>query len=306
MSNKRYPSTILATACVPWNEQYIFQKDIFCMKVKKLIKNGVNHIYLFGTAGEGYAVTRENFKKIVEVFADEMEAPSLYPMVGLINLSMQEMHERIKIAYNYGIRDFQFALPSWGTLSDKEVFSFFHNMCDSYPDCRFFHYNLMRSGRLIDISIYEKLAEEIPNLVGAKFTSRNIDIIHGFVTSDCPIQFFLGEIAYAYGRMFGECGFLISLASSNLEMAWRYFNAGAEGDIETTIKLDKELAAIRDYFIRIAGPGKIDGAYDKVFSKLLIPSFPLRLLPPYFTVEDQVFEDYKKFLELNYPKWILG
>lgn len=304
MPEKRYPSTILATVCIPWDENYVFQEGIFRKKVKKLIEKGVRYIYLFGTAGEGYAVTREMFTEIVQVFADEMKEPDLHPMVGLINLSMKEVQERIAIAYEYGIRDFQCSLPSWGVLTDSEMFDFFHSICDPFPDCRFAHYNLMRSGRVLGIKDYEKLAEEIPNLVAVKYTSKDINVIQEVVTSKCPIQFFLGELGYGYGRMYGECGFLISLASSNLDRAWEYFNAGAEGDFNTIIEFNKELGVILKNFLRIAGLNKIDGAYDKVFSKLLVEEFPLRLLPPYATIEDEAFEEYKQFLKSKYPNWI--
>src|SRR4051794_38575416 len=116
---KRFPSTILLPVVTPWDENYQFDEATFRSMVKRNIAAGFKHLYLFGTAGEGYAVTDEQFTEIVRVFADEMKAPDVFPMVGLVSLSLPVMHKRLQAAYAWGIREFQFVLPSWGALSDK-------------------------------------------------------------------------------------------------------------------------------------------------------------------------------------------
>ena len=119
-----------------------------------------------------------------------MNEPGLHPTIGIVSLSFITKLQRIERAYSLGIRDFQFALPSWGALSDRELFSFFHNMCDTFSDCRFLHYNLISSKRLLTIKEYEALSEEIPNFVGVKYSTDDMRIIHGLLNSTCQLQFF--------------------------------------------------------------------------------------------------------------------
>lgn len=304
MEEKRYPRTILATACIPWTESYEFEEKIFRDQIKDLIARGISSIYLFGTAGEGYAVTDEQFENIVKVFAQEMTGPGLYPMVGLISLSFATMMQRLKKAYSYGIRDFQFSLPSWGVLQDGELNSFVHQLCDPFPDCRFLNYNLMRTKRLLGIREYEKLAEEVPNFVGVKFSNPDIVTMLDIANSSCPLQFFLTEFAFGYGSMVGEFGFLISLATSNIKRAWEYFNAGVKKDKDRLLQIQQEFFFVSDALTRAAGNNKIDGAYDKMFCKILNKDFPLRLLPPYESVSNEAFEGYVKFLEKQFPQWL--
>jgi dihydrodipicolinate synthase/N-acetylneuraminate lyase len=304
MSEKRYPQTILATACIPWTEAYEFDEKIFRDQIKDLIKRKIRNIYLFGTAGEGYAVTDEQFENIVKVFAEEMQGPDLYPMVGLISLSFPNMLQRLKKAYEFGIRDFQFTLPSWGVLQDGELNSFVHKLCDPYPDCRFLNYNLLRTKRLLGIREYEKLAEEVPNFVGVKYSNPDIVTILDIINSKCPLQFFLTEIAFGYGSMVGEFGFLISLATSNIERAWEYFNAGVNKDKDKLLEIQQEFFFISKALTKVAGATKIDGAYDKIFCKILNKDFPLRLLPPYESTSEESFAQYCSFLENEYPQWI--
>ena len=75
MSNKRYPSCILAACCVPWNEDGSLAEEIFRHEIRNLLTNLTRDIYLFGTAGEGYAVTEEQFDQIVHVFREETNLP---------------------------------------------------------------------------------------------------------------------------------------------------------------------------------------------------------------------------------------
>lgn len=301
---KRYPQTMLATACVPWTESYQFDEDAFRSHVRVLIGSGLKHIYLFGTAGEGYAVTDEQFRTVVQAFADEMNAPGLRPMVGLIGLSLPIMLQRLQTAYDSGIREFQFALPCWGALSDGELGTFFHGLCDPFPDCGFLHYNLARTGRLLGIGEYKRLADELPNLVGVKFSTGDIPTILDLADGDCPLQFFLTEMGFACGSMLGEFGFLVSIASSSLVKAREFYNACVAGNKDRALAMQKELRQMLKELLAIAGSGKIDGAYDKIYCKLNFDGFPLRLLPPYAGVSEGQYCQYRGFLKERFPHWL--
>lgn len=304
MTGKRYPSTILATAVIPWDERYRFDVASFRNQVRAFLQRGVNHLYLFGTAGEGYAITEEQYERIVAVFAEEMQGPDRYPMIGLISLSLPAMMQRIAKACALGIRDFQFSLPSWGALSDEELDLFLHTLCDNHPDCRFMHYNLGRAKRILAPDEYFRIAEEIPNFVGAKYTTDNPAILQKLVATPSPLQFFTGETGFAIGSMFGECGLLISLAGTRLERAWAFVDAARNKRYPELITCFNEMTGILAGLIEIAGAEKIDGAYDKLFVRMLDPAFPLRLLPPYASISDEQSDRYRQFLTERYPHWL--
>ena len=51
----------------------------------------------------------------------------------------------------------------------------------------------------------------------------------------------------------------------------------------------------------------IDGAYDKLIYKLGAPDFPLRLLPPYVSAdEDTALGRYRKAMTRLAPMWLPG
>src|SRR3954451_20989795 len=112
----RYPADIMATAVVPWTEDWRLDEPVFRRELEGLMAAGYRHIYIFGTAGEGYAVDDAQFLAITRVYADAVRAGGVEPMVGLISLSLPTIVARIQAARELGVRQFQFSLPSWGAL----------------------------------------------------------------------------------------------------------------------------------------------------------------------------------------------
>lgn len=301
--DKRYPNVILGTACIPWTERFDFDGPMFRATVRGLIARNVRHIYLFGTAGEGYAVTDRQFAEITQCFADVMAEAGGNPMIGLISLSFPTMLERLRFAYDAGIRDFMFALPSWGALQDDELAAFLHQLCDPYPDCRFLHYNLPRSKRILTIAEYERFATEIPSLAGVKYSTSDPAIVKGLAMSDNPLRFFLTENGFAIGSADGDFGLLLSIASSNMQQAHLYHQAGLQRDLPRIQTMQQELAMMVQTLLARVG-SRIDGAYDKIFCKIMNPDFPLRLLPPYLGASDEAYRGYCQYLKEELPHWI--
>ena len=62
---KRYPACILCTCVVPWDERAEFVESLFVDQVRSML-GGTRNLYIFGTAGEGFAVTDEQFNKVHE------------------------------------------------------------------------------------------------------------------------------------------------------------------------------------------------------------------------------------------------
>lgn len=293
--DKRYPITMMCAACVPWTGEWKFDEAIFRKQVKNLVQHEVKSIYIFGTAGEGYAVNTDVFARVVEALVDECSnCADVMPMTGIISTSMMEILDRIKIAGDLGCKDFQVAFPCWGALSDAEVISYFMTICSQYPDYRFIHYNNgLRSKRLCKIDMYQKLANEIPNLVAVKYSTGNMSEIHGIVTADCPITFYLVDNGYTYGSMKGVCGLLNSFASVDMQLAWKYFNAGQRRDYSVLLDLDSYYRELSNCF-NIIDRELIDSAYDKTIERVADPDFSNKLYSPYQGLNENEFAEINK------------
>ncbi len=299
---KRYPQGIMATCCVPWDEHFRFAEAIFRRGVRQALA-GTPHLYVFGTAGEGYAVTDQQFDQIVTVFAEEMRRGGAEPMVGVIGLSLGTIVERIQRCRDAGVRRFQVSLPSWGALSEPELFAFFDRVCGRFPDCLFLHYNLPRARRLVTGREYGRLAEAHPNLVATKNCGDSLALLQGLMEDAPQLQHFLSENGYVYGSQFGECSILASFIM-NWPKLHALLEAGKRHDVAALVAIQREVNVVVRTLFETVPDGRIDGAYDKLFEKMYDPEFPLRLLPPYVGSSDDEFRAFVRLLGERLPEWV--
>ncbi len=269
---------ILATAVVPWTDRLEFDEPAFRRQVHAIARGLTRHIYVFGTAGEGYAVTERQFDQITRAFWASAQEAGVTPMVGVISLSLPTIIERIARARELGFRLFQLSLPSWGPLSDAELDTFFAETCGRFPDCQFHHYNLLRTKRLLTSVEYRRLADAHPNFIAVKASTADPAILADLLSVTPRLRFFITEMGYVIARRTHDVGLLISLSSICPARA----QAFVAGDDARRTADAAELAAIGASLKEIAaGRFHIDGAYDKMLYRVNDPAFPLRLLPPY-------------------------
>ncbi len=281
--------TILATAIVPWNERFEFQEDVFRRQVHTLARDLTRDLYVFGMAGEGYAVSEKQFDQITRAFWESAQESKVNPMVGLISLSLPTIIERIQRCHAQGFRLFQLSLPSWGALNDGEVDRFFAETCGRFPDCQFHHYNLMRTKRLLTSVEYRRLAAAHPNFIAVKNSTTDPAVIADLMTMTPRLRFYITEFGYTIARKTHDLGLLISLATINPERAKR-FVAGTDAQRASDLEeLNAVIAGLKASGSRF----HIDGAYDKMLYRMTDPTFPLRLLPPYASASDADFEVFK-------------
>lgn len=305
MAEARYKRTVLGTVCLPWRDDFSLDEERFTRTVGRLVAAGLPDLYLFGTAGEGYAVTETVFRRVVELFAGAMEdAGGAAPMVGIVSLSLPTMIERIAFCRSLGVRTFQFSLPAWQAVNDAEMARVFAEICGRFEDCQFLHYNLMRSGRMLRGHHYAPLAERHTNLVATKYGGGDPRVISGLLNEAPQLRHFFTEAGYFSGAPLGPCGLLTSLSSSNPARARAYMEAGANGEWERFAALYAELAGMHRALMAAVGDSSIDGAYDKIFLRLDDAGFPLSLLPPYTAASLEAYEAYRAALEAHWPDWL--
>ena len=52
----RYPSTVMVSVVCPWDDAEQLDEAVFRREIQHAVAAGFRRIYVFGTAGEGYAV----------------------------------------------------------------------------------------------------------------------------------------------------------------------------------------------------------------------------------------------------------
>lgn len=306
---KRCNPCQLATVCVPWGAAGEFLEPVFRRQVQLLRAAGLENLYIFGTAGEGYAVTDPVFKEIATVFFDAMRGGAGLCQLGVIGLSVAQIRARLEVGLEIGFRDFQVSFPSWGTVTDQELTRFFADVLGPYPQAQFLHYNLGRTGRVLTGADYVRLAAEHPNLVASKSGGHTVAALLALLTGSPELCHFVTELDYAAACLLGyTCGLLVSVSAIHPARSREFFAAGKRGDDDALRRLTRELSRIRTQVIATVAQerGHMDGAYDKLYARLADPEFPLGLLSPYQGASPTAFEAFRNWLSQEAPDWAVA
>lgn len=303
----RYPQAILVSCEIPWDENEQLIEEIFRREVRMILEH-FNHVYIFGTAGEGYAIDTSRFQQIVRIFHEETQGEDCHPMVGVIALSTANVVERIAFAHDVGFRVFQISLPAWGALNDRELMTFFRDVCGAFSDAQFLHYNLPRAKRVLTGADYRRLIDAVPNLVATKNTGGGQARAADLMTQAAQLQHFFGESNFPHGSLYGECSLLSSFGPMSPHKAEALFEAGRDRRIVELFQLQKEF---HDVVHSVLGPrlaeGRIDGAYDKMLVRLGgLEEMPLRLLSPYQGFTEAEYGECRRILHEHFPEWVAG
>ncbi len=301
----RYPQAILISCEIPWDEHENFLEDDFRLQVRHALTAGFRHVYTFGTAGEGYAVDLPRFARIAEVFREETRVESVHAQIGVIALSVAQVRERLRIAYDIGFREFQISLPSWGVLNDTEMLRFFVDVCSTFPDAKFLHYNLMRTKRLLNGADYRRIADEVPNLVATKNTGTTVQGTMELLGNAGDLQHFLGEAMFPTGCLHGECSLLSSFGPLFPKRTHQLFEYGCTKQWDQLFPYQAEyLTGVEEVIAPLRRQALIDGAYDKMLVRLAGVPMPLRLLSPYQSFSEETFLECKRILDEKYSHWL--
>ncbi|MCG8586167.1 MAG: dihydrodipicolinate synthase family protein [Pirellulales bacterium] len=305
-TTKRFERCILGTCCIPWTNDFALNETAFRRSIRHIVEKGTPNVYIFGTAGEGHAVSDRQFDHVTQIFVDEMRALSGEPMVGVISTSFQTVLERIEKAANIGARQFQITLPSWGVCNRSETTSFFLGVCQRFPELQFIHYNVARAGRLVDVEQYDELASALPNLVGVKYAAVSLPEIIAMRYRATPLRMFLTEFAFAAASQLGvEAGLLASLVTMNWRRAHEFFDAGVVGNCRKLGQYAEQLHRIHALLIKAAGTGvHMDTVFDQILAKTSNPDSILGSMPPYESATQPAFDCFITSIRDEIPDWL--
>ena len=280
----------LVSAPLPWDDNGGLLVDSFCTAIRKLLEEECDGIYLFGTSGEGYAISDDEFKVIIDLFEVETQRFSGFIQVGCFGLSSEQVKVRCGMAADRGIEAMQITLPFWKELNDNELMRYFQDVCGSFPDISFLLYNNPRNKRRLNGSELARIAGEVPNLHGTKTGSGSDMDFYELLTEASMMRHFVTESAFPFCHSLGAAGLIPSSNYSRPRFSRTYYQTVTEGDLERSRQMHGDL--IRFFYttaLPLARKGYIDGAIDKAYAKIGGMDIPLTMKSPYMSLSA---EDY--------------
>jgi len=295
-------SGYLVSVPIPWDERGNLLADHFRGAVRKLLHEGCDGIYLFGTSGEGYAVTEEEFREILSLFAHETAGFSGFRQIGCFGLSSEQVKDRCAIAADTRFDAVQITLPFWKELNDAELFRYVEDVCGEFPELSFLLYNNPRNKRRLSGKELCAITGCAPNLHAAK-TGSGAWLDYVELLSEAPtIRHFVTEPAFGFCHRLGAAGMIPSSNYALPKTCRRYYEAVLRGDAETEHALQLRIAR---FFYRTAVPllekGYIDGAIDKAYARIGGMDMPLHMKSPYVSLSAEDFTWLEQMIRNEFP-----
>lgn len=170
---------IIPPILTPMNEDESINVAELRNQVNRMIEAGCHALFPFGTNGEGYILSGEEKKLVLETVVEETNGRvPVYAGTGCI--STRETIAQSKMARDIGADVLSIITPSFAAASQNELYDHYKAIAEAV-DMPIVLYNIpARTGNAIAPATVGRLAQ-IENIVGAKDSSGNFANILGYI-----------------------------------------------------------------------------------------------------------------------------
>ena len=291
----------LVSVPIPWDEEGRFLPELFDAAIEKLIGAGCDGLYIFGTSGEGYAVSDREFQAIVDAFVNATADFDGLRQVCCFGLSAEQVKCRCRVVAERGIESVQVTLTFWKELNDDELMRFFVDVCGSFAELSFLFYNNPRNKRKLTGEELETIHGEVPNLRGAKTGSGSWLEFYELVTESPSLHHFVTELAFEYCYGLTEVGLIPSSNYALPQQCRAYYEAVIGRDLKEARRLHRETVRFfQETAVPLLKKGYIDGAIDKAYARIGGMEMPLAMKSPYIALSEEDFRWLQAKLEREF------
>jgi 4-hydroxy-tetrahydrodipicolinate synthase len=181
-------------------------------QVEFVIKGGLHGILAFGSNGEFYQMEEDEMERGLEIMIDQAAGRvPVYFGIGAINT--KKCVRLAKMAAAHNVAGISILQPMFLKPTEDELYTHFKTIADAVPDVPVLIYNNPgRTGYTLSGGLVEKLAHQVPNIVGMKDTSGDMTQTEEFIrrTRDIDFKVFGGKDTLLYvslccGAVGGVC-----------------------------------------------------------------------------------------------------
>lgn len=217
-------------------------------QVEYVIRGGVSGILAFGSNGEFYMVEEDEMARGLAIMVDQ--AAGRVPVYfGIGAISTKKCVRLAKMAVEHGAAAVSVLQPMFLKPTEEELFRHFQTIAQAVPETPVLLYNNPgRVGYTLSGNLVEKLAHEVPNIVGMKNTSGDITQTSEFIrrTRDVDFKVFGGKDTLLYASLcHGAVGGVCTAANFMPELITDVYNKFVSGDWKGSMEAQFKLNPVR-------------------------------------------------------------
>lgn len=217
-------------------------------QVDYVIDGGVHGILAFGSNGEFYTFDKDEMEFALKIIVDQTKkrVPVYF---GMGTISTNKCIALAKMAREYNVDGISVLQPMFLKPTEKELYLHFKSIADSVPDLPMLLYN--NPGRVaytISANLVERLAHEVPNIVGIKDSSGDITLTEEFVRRNRDVDFkvFGGKDTLIYASLaVGGVGAVCTTANFMPELVLPIYNKYMQNDLKGALEQQFKLNPVR-------------------------------------------------------------
>ena len=213
-----------------------------------VIEGGVLGILAFGSNGEFYMVEDGEMERGLNIIVDQTNGRvPVYFGIGAI--STKKCVRLAQMAVRCRADGISVLQPMFLKPTEEELFLHFKTIGESVPDTPMRLYNNPgRVGYTLSGNLVQRLAEEVPNIVGMKDTSGDITQMEEFIrrTRHTGFKIFGGKDTLLYASMcHGAVGGVCTAANFMPELITDIYNKYVAGDLNGALEAQYKLNPVR-------------------------------------------------------------
>lgn len=246
--NTDFMRGVIVPILTPINDNEFIDEVMLRDQVNYVIDGGVLGILAFGSNGEFYVIEEDEMERGLKIMIDQ--AAGRVPVYfGIGAISTKKCCRLAKMAAVSGAAGISILQPMFLKPTEDELFLHFKTIAESVPETPVLLYN--NPGRVnytMSGGLVERLAHEIPNIVGMKDTSGDITQTSEFIrrTRDVGFKVFGGKDTLLYASLcHGAVGGVCTAANFMPELIVDVYNKYVAGDLEGSLEAQFKLNPVR-------------------------------------------------------------
>lgn len=246
--NTDFIKGVIVPILTPIDENEMIDEGKLREQIDYVIEGGVLGILAFGSNGEFYVIEEDEMKRGLDIMVDQ--AAGRVPVYfGIGAISTKKCCRLAQMAVAGGAAGVSILQPMFLKPTEAELFLHFQTIAESVPQTPVLLYNNPgRVGYTMSAGLVERLAAEVPNIVGMKDTSGDITQTGEFIrrTRHLGFKVFGGKDTLLYASMcHGAVGGVCTAANFMPELITDVYNKYVAGDLNGSLEAQFLLNPVR-------------------------------------------------------------
>ncbi|MCC8024380.1 MAG: dihydrodipicolinate synthase family protein [Clostridium sp.] len=246
--NTDFIKGVIVPMITPINENENIDEAKIRDQVNYCIDGGLHGILVFGSNGEFYMIEEDEMERGLKIVVDQ--AAGRVPVYfGIGAISTKKGCRLAKMAAANGAAGISILQPMFLKPTEDELYCHFKTIAESVPETPVLLYNNPgRVGYTMSGNLVDRLAHEIPNIVGMKDTSGDITQTAEFIrrTRDVGFKVFGGKDTLLYASLcHGAVGGVCTAGNFMPELICDVYNKYIAGDLEGSLEAQFKLNPVR-------------------------------------------------------------